>query len=108
MAAPWSKRWIPGERNTTGSGEALVFDRRGNTDFEAVSEWHYSITPLHLDLTDYASIRDSEEVETLRPPTRIGKTDRATLEPSSLLSADLISRRIRRERDPTSGKARLH
>ncbi len=38
-----------------GSGD-LVFDQRGNTDFETVSKESVSITPLHLDLTDYASI----------------------------------------------------
>ncbi len=37
-------------------GGQLVFDRRGNTDFEAVSKGSVSITPLHLDLTDYAAI----------------------------------------------------
>ena len=37
-------------------GGQLVFDRRGNTDFEAVSKGEVSITPLHLDLTDYAAI----------------------------------------------------
>jgi len=35
----------------------LVFDQRGDTDFEAVSDSHISITPLHLDLTNYSSIR---------------------------------------------------
>jgi 5'-nucleotidase len=38
-----------------GSGQ-LVFDRRGDTDFEAVSNSYISITPLHLDLTNYSSI----------------------------------------------------
>ncbi len=38
--------------------EQLVFDRRGDTDFEAVSNSYISITPLHLDLTNYASIRE--------------------------------------------------
>lgn len=38
-----------------GSGE-LVFDRRGDTDFKTVSGGAVSITPLHLDLTDYTSI----------------------------------------------------
>ena len=38
-----------------GTGE-LIFDRRGNTDFEVVSKGSVSITPLHLDLTNYASI----------------------------------------------------
>jgi len=37
-------------------GGQLVFDRRGNTDFEAVSKGAVSVTPLHLDLTDYTSI----------------------------------------------------
>jgi 5'-nucleotidase len=36
----------------------LTFDRKGNTDFEAVSDSYISITPLHLDLTNYASIRE--------------------------------------------------
>jgi 5'-nucleotidase len=39
-----------------GSGQ-LVFDRRGGTDFEAVSNSHISVTPLHLDLTNYSSIQ---------------------------------------------------
>ena len=38
--------------------EQLVFDRRGDTDFEAVSNSYISITPLHLDLTNYSSIRE--------------------------------------------------
>ena len=37
-------------------GGQLIFDRRGDTDFEAVSNGSVSITPLHLDLTDYGSI----------------------------------------------------
>lgn len=39
-----------------GGGE-LVFDKRRNTDFEAVSNSYISITPLNLDLTNYSSIR---------------------------------------------------
>jgi 5'-nucleotidase len=39
-----------------GGGE-LVFDKRGDTDFEAVSNSYISITPLHLDLTNYSSIQ---------------------------------------------------
>jgi 5'-nucleotidase len=38
-----------------GGGE-LIFDKRGDTDFKAVSNASVSITPLHLDLTDYASL----------------------------------------------------
>ncbi len=38
-----------------GSGD-LVFDQRGDTDFETVSNGSVSITPLHLDLTDYTAI----------------------------------------------------
>jgi len=38
------------------AGGQLVFDKRGDTDFEAVSNSYISITPLHIDLTDYASI----------------------------------------------------
>jgi len=37
-------------------GGQLTYDQRGNTDFEAVSNHSISITPLHLDLTDYSSI----------------------------------------------------
>jgi 5'-nucleotidase len=37
-------------------GGQLVFDKRKNTDFEAVSNAYISITPLHLDLTHYPSI----------------------------------------------------
>ena len=40
--------WITGGR--------LVFDKRGNTDFKAVSNAYISITPLHIDLTHYGSI----------------------------------------------------
>jgi 5'/3'-nucleotidase SurE len=36
----------------------LVFDQRGDTDFEAVTNSYISITPLHLDLTNYSSIRE--------------------------------------------------
>jgi len=38
--------------------EDLIFEKRGDTDFEAVSNSYISITPLHLDLTDYASIQE--------------------------------------------------
>jgi len=38
--------------------DQLVFEKRGDTDFEAVSNSYISITPLHLDLTSYSSIRD--------------------------------------------------
>ncbi len=37
-------------------GGQLVFDKRRDTDFEAVSNSYISITPLHLDLTHYPSI----------------------------------------------------
>jgi 5'-nucleotidase len=40
--------WIAGGRE--------VFTKREDTDVEAVSNSYISITPLHLDLTDYASI----------------------------------------------------
>jgi len=40
--------WIAGGRQ--------VFTKEGETDIEAVSKSYISITPLHLDLTDYASI----------------------------------------------------
>jgi len=36
---------------------SFVFDQRGDTDYEAVTHSSISITPLHLDLTNYASIR---------------------------------------------------
>ena len=39
-----------------GNGQ-LLFDRKKNNDFEAVSHSAISITPLHLDLTHYGSIR---------------------------------------------------
>lgn len=38
-------------------GGQLIFDKRSNTDFEAVSNSYISITPLHLDMTHYPSIR---------------------------------------------------
>ncbi len=37
-------------------GGQLTFDQRGDTDFEAISKGSISVTPLHLDLTHYASI----------------------------------------------------
>jgi 5'-nucleotidase len=37
-------------------GGPVVADPRRNTDIEAVSNSHISITPLHLDLTHYSSI----------------------------------------------------
>jgi len=40
--------WIAGGRQ--------VFMKKGDTDIEAVSNSYISITPLHLDLTDYAAI----------------------------------------------------
>jgi len=38
-------------------GGTLVFDRGGETDYEAVSTGSISITPLHIDLTSYGSIQ---------------------------------------------------
>ncbi len=34
----------------------LIFDQRGETDYEAISHSYISITPLHLDMTNYSSI----------------------------------------------------
>ncbi len=39
-----------------GSGQ-FIFDREKDSDFEAVSKGYISVTPLHLDLTHYGSIR---------------------------------------------------
>ncbi|MDP3017102.1 MAG: 5'/3'-nucleotidase SurE [Deltaproteobacteria bacterium] len=39
-----------------GSGQ-FIFDQKKDTDFEAVSKAYISVTPLHLDLTHYGSIR---------------------------------------------------
>jgi 5'-nucleotidase len=38
-------------------GGQLIFDKGRNTDMEAVSKSHISITPLNLDLTNYSSIQ---------------------------------------------------
>ena len=38
-------------------GGTVVFDKRGETDYEAVSNGSISITPLHIDLTSYGSIQ---------------------------------------------------
>jgi 5'-nucleotidase len=38
-------------------GGAVVFEKGGDTDHEAVSEGSISITPLHIDLTNYASLQ---------------------------------------------------
>lgn len=37
-------------------GGQMVFDRRADTDFEALSDGCISITPLHIDLTDYGVV----------------------------------------------------
>jgi 5'-nucleotidase len=37
--------------------EDLIFEKSGETDFEAVSNSYISVTPLHRDLTNYSSIR---------------------------------------------------
>jgi broad specificity polyphosphatase/5'/3'-nucleotidase SurE len=34
----------------------MVFDRRGDTDSEALSDGCISITPLHIDLTHYGVV----------------------------------------------------
>ena len=39
-------------------GGTMVFDQRGETDHEAVSHGFISITPLHIDLTNHASVRE--------------------------------------------------
>ena len=39
-------------------GGTMVFDQRGETDHEAVSDGFISITPLHIDLTSHASIQE--------------------------------------------------
>jgi 5'-nucleotidase len=44
--------WIQGHRGV---------ESMEGTDFEAVSNHHISITPLHLDLTDYSSIGEIEK-----------------------------------------------
>ena len=41
--------------------DSLVFDQREDTDFEAVKNSYISITPLHLDLTNYSSIREMKK-----------------------------------------------
>jgi 5'-nucleotidase len=43
--------------------DQFVFDERGNTDFEAVSNASISITPLHLDLTHYPSLRELKKMK---------------------------------------------
>ena len=40
-----------------GGGE-MIFDKGRNTDVEAISKSHISITPLNLDLTNHSSIRE--------------------------------------------------
>jgi 5'-nucleotidase len=46
--------WIRGHRG---------FASMEGTDFEAISRHHISITPLHLDLTDYSSFEDMRKWE---------------------------------------------
>jgi 5'-nucleotidase len=46
--------WIRGHRG---------FESMEGTDFEAVSSHHISITPLHLDLTDYSSMEEMRKWE---------------------------------------------
>ena len=43
-----------------GSVEVNFLDREG-TDYHAVSRGHISITPLHLDLTNYSSLQELKE-----------------------------------------------
>ena len=43
-----------------GSVEVNFIDKEG-TDYHAVSRGHISITPLHLDLTNYSSLRELNE-----------------------------------------------
>ena len=38
-------------------GGQMVFDRRGDTDFKVLADGCISITPLHIDLTDYGAVR---------------------------------------------------
>jgi 5'-nucleotidase len=38
-------------------GGTMVFDQGGETDYDAVSKGYVSITPLHIDLTNYAAIQ---------------------------------------------------
>jgi len=40
------------------TGGELVFDKREDTDFDAVSNSYISITPLHVDLTNHSSIHE--------------------------------------------------
>ncbi len=42
-------------------GGTLVFEKKRRTDFEAVSKASISITPLQIDLTNYASIREMKK-----------------------------------------------
>jgi broad specificity polyphosphatase/5'/3'-nucleotidase SurE len=50
-------KMIPEEKILLDRGGQLIFDKGRNTDMEAVSKSHISITPLNLDLTNYASIQ---------------------------------------------------
>jgi len=38
-------------------GDQLVFEKKRDTDFEAVSKAYISVTPLQIDLTNHSSIR---------------------------------------------------
>jgi 5'-nucleotidase len=38
--------------------EDLIFEKSGETDFEAVSNSYISITPLHCDLTNHSTIQE--------------------------------------------------
>ncbi len=61
--------WIAGER--------ISWSRRSPSDFEAVSNNLVSITPLHLDLTDYPALNQLKSWEedlwnsTLRKPQSV-------------------------------------
>ena len=51
-----------------GSEEPSFLDEAG-TDFHAVGQGHVSITPLHLDLTNYRSMETLQALAVDRPMT---------------------------------------
>lgn len=48
-------------------GNQMSWDKGEDTDFEAVHEGFISITPLHIDLTNYSAIKELKHLEQLHP-----------------------------------------
>jgi 5'-nucleotidase len=52
-----------GGHSTYSIGGELSWERKGGTDFSAIEEKMVSITPLHLDLTNYGVVKELRRIE---------------------------------------------